>query len=218
MSSDSRRFISHLADRLRSAGRSYPFEWEVPASVAPYVPTPINIVKKMLEVGGAGPDDIVYDLGCGDGRILFTAIEEFNVKKAVGYELNASMCEAVMRKVKNKSLEDRIEVINGNFFLADLSSATLITLYLTTSGNTKLKPKFEKELRDGTRIVSHDFPINGWMSMRIDEAIHNDIGSHRIYLYRVPDSFKWEEQRGPGESEGGRWSRIRDAFRGAPRS
>jgi SAM-dependent methyltransferase len=215
MASDSRGFVSHLADRLRSAGGSYPYEWEVPASVAPYVPTPLNIVKRMLEVGGAGPDDVVYDLGCGDGRILFTAVEEFNVRRAVGYELNASMCEAVIRKVKSRGLEDRIEVVRGNFFLADLSPATLITLYLTTSGNTKLKPKFERELRDGTRIVSHDFPINGWNSMRIDEAYHNDIGSHRIYLYRIPESYRVEEKRDVGDSERSRWGRIRDALRGS---
>jgi SAM-dependent methyltransferase len=158
---------------------------------------------------------VVYDLGCGDGRILFTAVEEFNVRRAVGYELNASMCEAVIRKVKSRGLEDRIEVVRGNFFLADLSPATLITLYLTTSGNTKLKPKFERELRDGTRIVSHDFPINGWNSMRIDEAYHNDIGSHRIYLYRIPESYRVEEKRDVGDSERSRWGRIRDALRGS---
>ena len=197
----------------RTAHRRYSLQWgEVPASVAPYVPTPISVIRKMLELAKASVDDVVFDLGCGDGRILFTAVEEYDVKKAVGYELNPSMYETVRLKVDRKGLQGRIEVVNGNFFLADLSGASLITLYLTTSGNAKLRPKFERELRGGARVVSHDFPVQGWVTVRPGSSNHYTVGSHRLYLYRVPGAYDSgaDIRRSPGEES--RWRRIRDIF------
>jgi len=184
--------------------------WMESSSVAPYVPTPLNIVRKMLEIGEASSDDILYDLGCGDGRILFSAVEDFNVKKAVGYELNSIMYRSVLKKVEDKGLRDRIEVINGNFFFADLSPATVITLYLTSSGNAKLKPKFENELRKGTRIVSHDFPISGWKPVKPNSPNHFDVSSHRIYLYRVPESYQDNHQSKNTSTEESNRRRIRN--------
>ena len=128
-------------------------------SVAPYVPTPMSVVRSMLELIEAGPEDTVIDLGCGDGRILIMAVEEFNVVRAIGYELNKHLVETAEYNIKEKGLGDRIEVIEGNFMEADLSSATIVTLYLTTTGNAKLRPKFKEELREGARVISHDFPI-----------------------------------------------------------
>ena len=193
--------------------RRYSLQWgDVPASVAPYVPTPISVVRKMLELSKAGVDDVVYDLGCGDGRILFTAVEEFDVKKAVGYELNPSMYETARLKVERKGLQGRVEVIKGNFFLANLSGASLITLYLTTSGNAKLRPKFERELRGGARVVSHDFPVQGWTTVKPGLSNPYTVGSHRLYLYRIPDSYEagTDIRRSPREES--RWRRIRDIF------
>ena len=185
---------------------------DVPHSVAPYVPTPQNIVNRMLKLSGAGPDDVVYDLGCGDGRILITAVEEFEVKKAVGYDLNPTMCGNVQVKVDERGLADRIEIVNGNFFLADLSQASVVTLYLTTSGNTKLKPKLEKELRPGARVVSHDFPIRGWETVKNDPPDHYVVGSHKIYVYEVPCSYDAKTSIPRTEEEDSRWKRIRDLF------
>jgi len=102
----------------------------------------------MLKLAEVGPEDVVYDLGCGDGRILFTAIEEFDAYKAVGYDLNASICEPLQIKLESKGLGDRIQVMNSNFFNADISHASVVTLYLTTSGNSKLRPKLEQELKE----------------------------------------------------------------------
>jgi len=213
MSSNSRRTDVDSDDLTRPIGRNFSISWgDTPSSVAPYVPSPLNIVKKMLELAGAGEDDVVYDLGCGDGRILFTSVEDFNVRKAVGYELNPSMCGTIREKISDKGLEKRIEVVNSNFFLADLSPASLITIYLTTSGNTKLKPKFEKELKGGARVVSHDFPIHGWTTAKPGEPIYFDVSSHRIYLYRVPEAFgaEYAIKRSPDEES--RWRRLRDTF------
>lgn len=194
-------------------GRNYSFGWgDTLSSVAPYVPTPVRVVRRMLELVDAGVDDVVYDLGCGDGRILFAAVEEFDVKRAVGYELNPSLCESVRRKVDSKGLRGRIEVVNGNFFLADLSPASLVTLYLTTSGNSKLRPKFEKELRTGVRVVSHDFPIQGWATLKPDSPDHYAVGSHRIYLYRIPYAYEAKRTIPRGPEEQRRWRRIREVF------
>ena len=200
-------------DRPTWMRRGSSLRWgEVPSSVAPYVPTPYSVVRRMLELADAGVDDMVYDLGCGDGRILFTAVEEFGVKKAVGYELKASMCESVRRNVLRKGLAGSIEVINENFFLADLSQASLVTLYLTTSGNTKLRPKFEQELRGGAKVVSHDFPIQGWTTLMGGSPGRHNLGSHRIYLYRVPDAYEQKRAIPRSPREEGRWRRIREVF------
>jgi ribosomal protein L11 methylase PrmA len=137
-------------------------------SVAPYVPTPMSVVRSMLELVEAGPSDTVVDLGCGDGRILIMAVEEFNVDKAVGYELNKHLVETAMDSINSKELGDKISIMNENIMEADLSSATIVTLYLTTTGNAKLRPKFMEELREGTRIISHDFPIIEWVTSSED--------------------------------------------------
>lgn len=182
-----------------------------PMSVAPYVPSPIDVVRKMLKIAEVGPEDVVYDLGCGDGRILFEAVQEFGASRAVGYDLNKNFCERIRKRAAGLDLQDRIQVVNGNFFLADLSPATVITLYLTTSGNSKLRPKFEKESCPGTRIVSHDFPIKGWTPCGGHESGYYIFKSHKIYLYRIPEAYKLAPpSKGP---ESSRLRRIRSLFR-----
>ncbi|MEM4868918.1 MAG: methyltransferase domain-containing protein, partial [Desulfurococcaceae archaeon] len=127
----------------------------------PYVPTPYPVVRAMLKLANAGPDDVVYDLGCGDGRILVVAAKEFNVKKAVGIELDKERYKIALERIREEKLVDRVEVVHGDFFDVYIGEATVVTLFLLTSVNEMLKPKFEKELKDGTRIVSHEFRIPG---------------------------------------------------------
>ena len=198
--------------------RSPSLSWgDVPSSVAPYVPSPLEVVRKMLKLAEAGEDDVVYDLGCGDGRILFTAVEEFGVKRAVGFDLNAGLCDGVRAKVLARGLEGSIEVVHGNFFLADLSQATLVTLYLTTSGNSKLRPKLEKELGAGARVVSHDFPIHRWDPDIAGPQDHYTLGSHKIYLYGIPEAYTKEKEPQRTPEEASRWKRIRSLFLGLER-
>ncbi|TRO46544.1 methyltransferase domain-containing protein [Candidatus Bathyarchaeota archaeon] len=185
---------------------------DVPHSVAPYVPTPHNVVESMLTLAHASSEDVVYDLGCGDGRILMAAVEGFGAKKAVGYDLNPKMCGRVRLMVDEKGLSDRIEVVNGNFFLADLSGASLVTLYLTTSGNSKLRPKLEEELAPGSRVVSHDFPIHGWTTVKKDPPEHYVVGSHKIYVYSIPEAYEKKSSVLRSKEEDSRWRRIRDLF------
>ena len=178
-------------------------------SVAPYVPTPMNVVHEMLKLAEAGPGDILYDLGCGDGRILLTAVEEYHVDSAVGLEINPQMAEATRMKVYDKELQDRIMVVQTNFFQEDISKATIVTLYLTTSGNSKLRPKLERELRPGSRVVSHDFPIGEWVHSREEERFYM-VGSHKLFLYRVPEAY--EKKGGENPARDDRWSRVRQLF------
>lgn len=179
------------------------------ASVAPYVPTPQSLVNRMLELVEAGPGDVLFDLGCGDGRFLITAVDEFDVKKAVGYELNKHLYEVAENNVAKQGLIDKIRIESGDFMDADFSEATIITLYLTTSGNAKLRPKFKEELKPETRIISHDFPIMGWVQSTEDgEAL--SIGTHKVFIYRIPEAYaEKEEKEIPSED---RWGRIKKLF------
>jgi hypothetical protein len=179
-------------------------------SVAPYVPTPMSVVKSMLEITGAGPGDTVIDLGCGDGRILTMAVEEFNVDRAIGYELNKHLVQTALNNIYSKDLGAKIDVVNNNFMDADLSPATIITVYLTTSGNAKLRPKFKEELRKGTRIISHDFPIIDWVTSTENNEVIK-VGTHKLFIYKVPDAYttKTEDLEKTSES---RWNWIRKLF------
>lgn len=185
----------------------------MPNSVAPYVPTPIRVVRTMLKLAQVGPEDIVYDLGCGDGRILFTAVEEFKARRAVGYDINPSMCKPVSAMVEKKRLSGRIQVYNENFFLADLSPASVVTLYLTTSGNSKLRPKLEEELRGGVRVVSHDFPIHEWTTSKAEAPEYYQEGSHKIYVYSTPGAYGKDNRISRSPREESRWKRIKEIFR-----
>jgi len=182
-----------------------------PDSLAPYVPTPLNIVREMLALAGAGPGDVVYDLGCGDGRVLFTAVEEFNVSRAVGYDLDQEMVEALEKRIMDAGMVGRIAAIQANFMEADLSGATIVTLYLTTSGNAKLKPKLEADLKPGARVISHDFPIHGWVTDQPDGTPHT-LGSHKMFLYRLPEALTKEIKIQRTDEEEDRWRRVRDMF------
>ena len=153
-------------------------------SCAPFVSSPHDVVKKMLEVGRVTNDDVLCDLGCGDGRILTTAIRDFKAKAAVGYEIREDLFKAASSELEKTNLKERIHIYNRDLFQADLKEATVITLYLTTYANERLKPKLRAEARPGTRIVSHDFMINGWRPSRKE-----NYNEHTIYVYTVPDSY-----------------------------
>jgi len=150
----------------------------------PFIPTSIETAERMLDVAKVGPGDVVCDLGCGDARILILAAESFKADKAVGYEIRRQVYESGLKEVEARNLERKVTVINGDLFDADLSDATVITLYLNYGVNKSLKPKLEKETKPGTRIVSHDFKIPDWKPVRRLKH-QGDI----IYLYVAPQSF-----------------------------
>jgi len=151
--------------------------------MAPYVPSPQEVIDRMLELAQARQGDTVVDLGCGDGRILITAVQKFRAK-AIGIEIDPKIAAQASDTILKLGLQNRARVVRADVFDADLSLADVVTLYLTTSFNEKLRPKFEKSLRPGTRVVSHDYGIRGWNPVEVEEVfVHGR--RHRIFLYVV---------------------------------
>jgi protein-L-isoaspartate O-methyltransferase len=152
--------------------------------LAPFVPSPQIVVERMLELADLKPGETVYDLGCGDGRILITAAREFKAK-AVGVELSDPLVQQAREQVKRLGLENRVTVVEGDLMHSDLRSADVVTVYLLTEANDQLKPLFEKSLHRGARIVSHDFKIRGWKPERVDQVVVSG-RTHKIYVYVMP--------------------------------
>jgi cyclopropane fatty-acyl-phospholipid synthase-like methyltransferase len=152
--------------------------------LAPYVPSPQPVVERMLEMADLKPYETVYDLGCGDGRILITAAREFHAK-AVGVELSTKLVRQAQDQVNKMGLANRITIVEGDLMKADLRPADVVTVYLLTSANDELKPAFEKSLRKGARVVSHDFQIRGWKPDRVD-TVEATNRTHTIYVYVMP--------------------------------
>ncbi|MFN7936947.1 MAG: class I SAM-dependent methyltransferase [Bryobacteraceae bacterium] len=150
-------------------------------SLAPFVPSPQNIVEKMLEAAQLKPGETVYDLGCGDGRVLVTAARQFRAR-AVGVELSPKIAQMARDIIKQQKLDGDASVIEGNLLDVDLSKADVVTLYLLTESNSRLRPNLEKYLKPGARVVSHDFEIKGWKPVRVEE-VQAHRRSHKIYVY-----------------------------------
>jgi protein-L-isoaspartate O-methyltransferase len=154
-----------------------------PRTLAPYVPTPEQVVEQMLQAAGVTAADVVYDLGSGDGRILIAAAQMFKAK-AVGIEINATLVADSRQKIEELGLSALVSVQQAHLMEADLSPATVVMVYLLSSSNEQLKPKFEKELRAGARVVSHDFQFRGWKPAKTIDAV-GDSRPHRIYVYEM---------------------------------
>jgi precorrin-6B methylase 2 len=126
---------------------------------AVYVPLPQETIDSMLKMAEIGPDDVLFDLGSGDGRVVITAARRYGIR-AVGIEKSGMLAWLSKRAVRRNSLEDRIQIVNRDFFGQDLSEATVVTVYLSKKINARLEPKLRKELKQGTRIVSADHTFN----------------------------------------------------------
>lgn len=148
-------------------------------SLAPFVPSPPEVIRKMLEVAAVSEGDMLYDMGSGNGAVLLMAARDFGAK-CVGIEMRKDLVEKALEEARKHKVEDRIKILNANVFETDISDADVVTLYLTSSGNLKLRSKMEKELKDKARVVSHDFEISGWTPYRV---IRGDPPGHTIYLY-----------------------------------
>src|SRR5215467_2009929 len=145
-------------------------------NLAPYIPSPQIVVDRMLELARIHPGELVYDLGSGDGRILITAAQKFRAK-AVGIEMSPELCKATMAKVERLGLQDLVKVMQANLLKVDLSPANVVTIYLLTSSNSRLRPNLEKYLKPGARVVSNDFEIRGWrpkevVNLRVEGMEH----------------------------------------------
>jgi cyclopropane fatty-acyl-phospholipid synthase-like methyltransferase len=139
----------------------------------------------MLQMAGVRKKDVLYDLGSGDGRILIAAVQQFGVK-AIGVELNDSLVRWAISRVERLDFQDKIHILRTNFFTVDLREADVVTMYLGSEANHLLRPKFEKELRPGTRVVSHQFQLEDWDPLEVNTLMVPETGrSHTVYLYRM---------------------------------
>jgi len=164
---------------------------------APFVPSPDPIVKAMLELAEVGPEDIVIDLGCGDGRVVRTAARDFGAR-GLGIEAREAPLAKARQEAEREGVASeydiRVAFLRMDLFKADISHGTVITLYLMPDAVNDLRPKLAT-LRPGTRICSHDYPLTGWRPIKTRRLAHAEkrrsVGEPwtMIYLYRLPESL-----------------------------
>ena len=153
-------------------------------SCAPFVQTPVEVAKKIIQLAELKPGQKLFDLGAGDGRLVIMAAQETEAY-SVGVEMRDDLVERARSEIKKLGLEGRVNMINDDFFNVDLSEADVVTLYLTTSGNERLRPKLESELKEGAKVISHDFEVGNWKP----SVVYRELLGHTIYSYKVGEGL-----------------------------
>ena len=183
-----------------SAGQAYCFRYDENAELelfegshgrddavdlAPYVPTPMPVVKEMLELAEVNAQSVVYDLGCGDGRIIITAAVEYGAR-GVGVDIDPQRILEAEAGARAAGVEGSVRFLNQDVMKTDFSEATVVALYLLPESNTLLRPGLETQLRPGTIVVSHNYRIDGWSEREIRSTTVKDSEGedHFIYVYR----------------------------------
>src|SRR5918997_1351027 len=146
-----------------------------------FVPTPHEVVEAMLKVAKVGKGDVLYDLGSGDGRIPITAARKYGIARGIGIDINPERIKEANENLAKAGVGDRVRFINADLFEANLSDATVVTLYLLPTLNLKLLPKLLKELKPGTRIVSHAFDMGTW---KPEQTLN--LGGRNVYFWTIP--------------------------------
>lgn len=150
----------------------------------PYVPTPPATVQRMLELAKVGRNDVLYDLGCGDGRIVVAAAKERGAR-GVGVDIDPERIAEARANAKYAGVESRVEFREGDLFRMDLSPASVVTLYLLPHLNMRLRPQLWRQLKVGSRVVSHDFGMGEW-----DPDREERVGSSTVYLWTIRQKHK----------------------------
>jgi len=165
-----------------------------------FVATPQEVVDKMLELAEVKKDDLLYDLGCGDGRIVVTAAKRFGCK-AVGYDIDPERVEESLENVEKNEVGHLVRIEQKDIFTLDLSKANVITLYLLPSLNVKLIPQLEK-LKPGSRIVSHDFRMKGVKPDKVVKLTSDDdYEEHKVFLWTTPLKMRKKKNPEPVEND-----------------
>jgi protein-L-isoaspartate O-methyltransferase len=163
---------------------------------APYVPTPVAIVDRMLTLAAIGPGDYVIDLGSGDGRLVTTAVAKYKARGGLGFEIDPKLVKEANERASNAGVGDRVRFVERDLFTADVSEATVVTLYLVPGMLGRVADKLLKELKPGTRVISHDYPLPSWKPVDVVEFETDEkvpiTGTRRtmLLLYRVPDKTR----------------------------
>ena len=151
----------------------------------PYVPSPPEVVETMLKLGGVKQGDIMYDLGCGDGRIVIMAAQKFGATKGTGVDIDPERIAEANANAKEAGVTGKVKFIQGNLFDIDFHDASIVTLYLLPDVNMRLRPKLLKELKVGSRIVSHQFDMDDWAP---DKKV--EVEWRSIYMWTVTQQAK----------------------------
>ena len=179
-----RRFWTLTAAAAAIAGAQQQPPPQTTEKLAPYYPTPLSVVEKMLNLGALKSGEKHFDVGSGDGRIVMMAAGKFKAD-STGVEFDADLFKQSSDSILKKGLDKRARIIHGDAMKQDYVSADLLTVYLLPSSNDKLRPILEKQLKKGTRIVSHDFEFSGWTPEKVESIDDDGEGrSHTLYLYR----------------------------------
>ena len=153
--------------------------------LAPYYPTPESVVERMLKFAGLKPGEKLFDLGSGDGRIVIIAAEKFGAD-ATGIEIDSELVKESSDKIRRLALEKKARIVRGDILRQDYSSADVLAVYLLPRSNERLRPVLEKQLRNGARVVAHDFVFRGWTPEREEYVEDDGAGrSHTLYLYII---------------------------------
>ena len=155
-----------------------------PQKLAPYVQTPQHVVDRMLQIAQVGRSDVVYDLGCGDGRLVITAAKQYGAR-GVGVDFDLNRVKESQANAAKAGVEQLVEFRQQDALTVDVSPATVVTLYLLTSSNLKLRPILTKALRPGARIVSHQFGMGDWQPRAQETLTEPDGSLHILYLWTV---------------------------------
>ena len=168
---------------------------ELLARDVPYEPTPPEVVAKMLDMADVGSEDIVYDLGSGDGRIVIAAVRDYNAQRGVGIDIDPQRIKEANENAREANVTERVTFREGDIFEEDFSEATVITLYLWPTVNLRLRPRLLDELSPGTRIVSHAHDMGDWKPDQ-HEVVKGFLRSYNVYFWRIPANVTgtWQVQ------------------------
>jgi SAM-dependent methyltransferase len=155
-----------------------------PAVLAPYSATPMDVVERMLKLAGTGPRDVVYDLGCGDGRIVIAAARTYGAR-GVGIDIDPALITRARVNAQQAGVEARVSFREQDAMTVDVSDATVVTLYLLAASNVKLRPVLTRTLRPGARIVAHNYPIGDWEPDIVDTFTDAAGVTRTLFLWTV---------------------------------
>ena len=155
-----------------------------PAVLAPYSPTPMDVVDRMLRLAGVGSQDVVYDLGSGDGRIVIAAAQKFGAR-GVGFDIDTALVAKARSNAQQAGVEGRASFRVQDAMTVDVSDATVVTLYLLAASNVKLRPLLTRALRPGARIVAHNYPIGDWEPDVVDTFNDSAGVTRTLFLWTI---------------------------------
>jgi tRNA G37 N-methylase Trm5 len=157
--------------------------------IVPYVPTPQEVVDRMLELAQVKKGDVVYDLGSGDGRIVVTAAKKYGVK-AIGFEIDPQRIKESHENIKKAGVENLVEIRQQDIRNVDLSAASVLTMYLLPEVNLMIRPNIWKQMKPGSRVVSHDFDMGDWKPLKTEHIKDGASWDHTLYLWHVEAAKK----------------------------